>query len=54
LNALQNACVADCQGQLTDEGGNTWHVAGDSYHCVIGLIGIGSMGDGHHDGADDE
>jgi hypothetical protein len=41
LNALENARVADRQGQFADEGRSTCCVAGDSYSGIICLIGLG-------------
>ena len=52
LNALQNGCIADLQGQFTDEGRNTCRVAGDRYRGIICLTGAGEMGEDHKDGAD--
>ena len=44
LNALQNGCVADLEGQFTDERGDTGRVTGDCYRGVICLGRAGKMG----------
>ena len=54
LNALQNGCIADRQGQFTDKRRSTCRLAGDCYRGVICLIGAGEMGEDHKDGADDD
>jgi len=54
LHAFQNARVADRQGHLTDEGSNTCCVAGYSYRGVIGLTGVGEMGEDYEYGPEDD
>ena len=54
LNALQNARVADRQGQFANEGRGTCRVASDSYRGVSCLTGVGEVGEDHEHSLNDD